>query len=125
MDNKKIGTVIKIPNDTTIVIHTPKKNVSRGDTVIVYEELSDINDLEGNKLGTFDFNKAELEVTENYGHYIIARNVVRKESLVDLANPLLKSYISFEKINVNEKDNEQLKSNSKSISIGDPVKFSN
>ena len=29
MDNKQIGTVVKIPNDTTIVVYTPKKNVAR------------------------------------------------------------------------------------------------
>lgn len=122
MDTKQIGTVVKIPNDTTIIVHTPKKNVARGDKIVIYETLSDITDLSGNFLGTYDENKATLEVTENNGHYVIAKKTTRNELPSSFANPILKSYIGYEKINVNQKDNENLVAKNKQVSIGDKVK---
>ena len=122
MDTKQIGTVIKIPNDTTIIVHTPKKNVARGDKIVIYETLSDITDLSGNFLGTYDENKVTLEVTENNGHYVIAKKTTRNELSPSFAHPLLKSYIGYEKINVNQKDNENLVAKNKQVSIGDKVK---
>lgn len=122
MDNKQIGTVVKIPNDTTIVIHTPKKNVARGDKIVIYETLSDITDLSGNFLGTYDENKATLEVTENNGDYVIARKTTRNELALSFSNSMLKSYIGYEKINVNQKDNENLTARNKQVSVGDKVK---
>lgn len=122
MDTKQIGTVVKIPNDTTIIVHTPKKNVARGDKIVIYETLSDITDLSGNFLGTYDENKATLEVTENNGHYVIAKKTTRNELSPSFANPILKSYIGYEKINVNQKDNENLVAKNKQVSIGDKVK---
>ena len=122
MDNKQKGTVIKIPNDTTIVIHTPKKNVARGDKIVIYETLSDITDLSGNVLGTYDENKATLEVTENNGDYVIARKTTRNELAPSFAHSILKPYIGYEKINVNQKENENLIAKNKPVSIGDKVK---
>ena len=122
MDNKQIGTVVKIPNDTAIVVHTPKKNVARGDKIVIYEALSDITDLSGNFLGTYDENKATLEVTENNGDYVIARKTTRNELALSFSNSMLKSYIGYEKINVNQKDNENLTARNKQVSVGDKVK---
>lgn len=122
MDKKQIGTVIMIPNDTTIVVHTPKKNVARGDKIVVYEALSDVKTLNGEFLGTYDVNKETLEVTENNGDYVIARKTTRNELTPGFANSILKSYIGYEKINVNQKDNENLTVKNKQVSIGDKVK---
>lgn len=122
MDNKQIGTVVMIPNDTTIVVHTPKKNVARGDKIVIYEALSNITDLSGNILGTYDENKETLEVTENNGDYVIARKTTRNELPQSFANSILKSYIGYEKINVNQRDNENLIAKNKQVSVGDKVK---
>lgn len=122
MDKKQIGTVIMIPNDTTIVVHTPGKNVARGDKIVVYEALSDVKTLDGEFLGTYDVNKETLEVTENNGDYVIARKTTRNELTPSFANSILKSYIGYEKINVNQKDNENLIVKNKQVSVGDKVK---
>lgn len=122
MDKKQIGTVIKIPNETTIIIHTPEGDLHRGNKVIVYEVLSEIKDLSGNYLGTYDNNKEILEVTENNGEYVIARKVVRKDIVPNIGSSVLKPYIEFEKINVNKDDDENLVEKNNIISIGDLVK---
>ncbi len=122
MDKKQIGTVIMIPNDTTIVVHTPGKNVARGDKIVVYEALSDVKTLDGEFLGTYDVNKETLEVTENNGDYVIARKTTRNELTSSFSNSILKSYIGYEKINVNQRDNENLIVKNKQVSIGDKVK---
>ena len=122
MDKKQIGTVIMIPNDTTIVVHTPGKNVARGDKIVVYEALSDVKTLDGEFLGTYDVNKETLEVTENNGDYVVARKTTRNELTPSFANSILKSYIGYEKINVNQKDNENLIVKNKQVSVGDKVK---
>ena len=122
MDKKQIGTVIMIPNDTTIVVHTPGKNVARGDKIVVYEALSDVKTLDGEFLGTYDVNKETLEVTENNGDYVIARKTTRNELTPSFANSILKSYIGYEKINVNQRDNENLIAKNKQVSVGDKVK---
>lgn len=122
MDKKQIGTVIMIPNDTTIVVHTPGKNVARGDKIVVYEALSDVKTLDGEFLGTYDVNKETLEVTENNGDYVIARKTTRNELTSSFASSILKSYIGYEKINVNQKDNENLIVKNKQVSVGDKVK---
>ncbi len=99
-----------------------KKNVARGDKIVIYETLSDITDLSGNFLGTYDENKATLEVTENNGDYVIARKTTRNELPLSFTNSMLKSYIGYEKINVNQKDNENLTARNKHVSVGDKVK---
>lgn len=111
-----------IPNDTTIVVHTPGKNVARGDKIVVYEALSDVKTLDGEFLGTYDVNKETLEVTENNGDYVIARKTTRNELTSSFSNSILKSYIGYEKINVNQRDNENLIVKNKQVSIGDKVK---
>ena len=111
-----------IPNDTTIVVHTPKKNVARGDQIVIYESLSDVKTLDGEFLGTYDVNKETLEVTENNGDYVIARKTTRNELTPSFASSILKSYIGYEKINVNQKDNENLIVKNKQVSVGDKVK---
>lgn len=69
--------VIKIIDEFTILVSLTKnsRKVTTDDWIIVYEEGPIIEDLDGNNLGTFDFTKAKLKITQVFPEFIVAKNL--------------------------------------------------
>lgn len=69
--------VIKIIDEFTILVSLTKnsRKVTTDDWIIVYEEGPTIEDLEGNSLGTFDFTKAKLKITQVFPNFIVAKHL--------------------------------------------------
>lgn len=69
--------VIKIIDEFTILVNLTKnsRKVTTDDWIIVYEEGPVIEDLDGNNLGTFDFTKAKLKITQVFPNFVVAKNL--------------------------------------------------
>ncbi|MEX5279463.1 hypothetical protein RO490_07485 [Lactococcus petauri] len=81
MENKstvdKKMQVIKIIDEFTILVNLTKnsRKVTTDDWIIVYEEGPVIEDLDGNNLGTFDFTKAKLKITQVFPNFAVAKHL--------------------------------------------------
>lgn len=122
----KIGNVIMIPDEWTIVVSDEQNCLHVGAKISIYEPSEDIMDLEGIKLGKFGFSKAILEVVESYEGYAICKSLhTETGTAISLSvSPLFKEkkIVTYDKIPVNPKENLNLEIENPEVSIGDPVK---
>lgn len=122
-----IGEVIKIPDEYTLVVSRISANaIAVGDQVAVYEVASDILDPKTHrKLGTYDFIKQTLEVTEVYEKYFICKTthtITYNPFSFDVLPDSLKTTVETVPLKVDDEQNENLHLKDEVIRIGDPVK---
>lgn len=127
MENEIIGKVIKIINEDTLIIHTPKKNVKRGDKIsIVSVTIPIIEPETKEKLGTYYLVKEDLEVVSNHQTYVVAQNILRGNNTDILKNIDMvrsRSFIKSLKLKVDLAENENIKVTDTKIKLGDSVIF--
>lgn len=132
--------VVAIPDTTRIIInigvedieasygHNPEPLFSIGDEIIVYEEGPKIIDPDTSEdLGSYDFVKATMEITEIHPRFSVARHIVRKEikSITTMISPMLGGYeeLSYKELEVDPSDLLKQQDYKKTIKIGDLVRF--
>ncbi|MCU4958658.1 hypothetical protein OB990_20905 [Bacillus cereus] len=129
--------VIKIIDEYSLVINSGLKDgISIGDSIEIFLEGDEIVDPfnEGKVLGTLDFIKDTLEVTEVYSEFAVCEKRVTKE--VHIPSPLQKAIshsmsglsgitgttetrITVKKINIDESEITGRRKGNKVIRIGD------
>lgn len=128
---KAIGKVAKIINETILIVTylhqiAPQKP-EKGDNVIVATPVTDIINPDSNKkVGTYYFNKVTLQVTEVWDTYFVCSKVERKATSKFDMEKVLFSIIQeykteYQKLNVNQEENENIDLPQTTISIGDTV----
>lgn len=122
-----IGKVIKIPDETTIIISHKEQNLIVGNKIAVYDPMSKIIDPDTKEvLGTYDFIKERLEIIEIYPKYAICRKYTKPVTTMRALAPILEGLMVKNHedmiLNVNPKDNESLLPRNTIINIGDPIK---
>lgn len=124
--------VALIPDDTRIVINIGSDEtteVYKGREVEVYIPGTEIIDPDTKKvIGTYDLPKAQLEITNVYPTFSVARKVIKEKQsnfFNSIASPMLseKTVISYGKIKVYSEENLDIKIENTTIQIGDHVKF--
>lgn len=127
MDEHRIGNVIRIIDNRTLIINVGKPFVSVGDKIKVYETIDALRDLDGTELAMFEYTKDELEVVEVEETYSICKKNKKRtitSAPVTLAISPLLDREEFIPLNVDPEDIEPLEIKNKNICIGDPVKLS-
>ena len=103
----KIGNVIRIIDNRTLIINVGKRFLDVGDSIKVYEPLDTLYNLDGTKLCTFEHTKDTLEVIEvNDDYAICQKKVFHQVSPMGLAlSPLLDGKKTvYEPLNVRDAD---------------------
>lgn len=124
-----IGQVIRIIDNTEIVINVGSFYLTVGDKIVVYTTGEKIKDLDGTDLGVYEYDKATLNVvttTENYS--ICKTNAIYKKSSFGIIPPITDQEVfsGYERISVNEKQMNPINlDNKNTVQIGDPVKKAN
>lgn len=123
-DTNKIGNVIRIVDNRTLIINVGSDMLDVGEEVKVYESLDTLKDLDGTELCVFEYTKATLKVTEVENFYSICKyQKTQIEKTVLAISPLLTSSSShYVPLNVNEEEIEPLSPVDPTIHVGDPVK---
>lgn len=75
------GNVIKILDEFTLVINIGSNEIEKGSWISVIEEGPTIKNIDGTVLGTYDFTKAKLRVTEVYENFSIAKHLTKTKPL--------------------------------------------
>lgn len=137
MNNYSTFKVIKIIDEYSIVINGGiEEDVSKGDKIEVYLEGDDIFNPDTNeKLGTLDYIKETLQVTEVYRKFSVCEKIIKKEVFQPSAfatamrsfaasttNQLAgtkQTEISRGKINIDSEQITGRKTGDKTIRIGD------
>lgn len=125
MDEHKIGNVIRIIDDRTLIINAGSGAVSVGDKIKVYETADTLKNLDGTTLAVFEYTKDELEVIDVEETYSVCQKNKTKTipSPSQLAISPLFGREEQIPLNVNPDDIEPIQIKSENICIGDPVKF--
>ena len=122
-----IGNVIRILSKTQLIINVGKNVVNIGDKLCVYLPESELKDLDGTSLGTYEHIKGTLIVIYVADNYAVCENSVtktKKQSPLLALSPLVTNTIEVTApLNVNDSSIEALKIKDKTIEVGDPVKF--
>lgn len=122
-----IGNVIRILSKTQLIINVGKSVVNIGDKLCVYLPESELKDLDGTSLGTYEHIKGTLIVIYVADNYAVCENSVtktKKQSPLLALSPLVTNTIEvIAPLNVNDSSIEALRIKDKTIEVGDPVKF--
>ena len=122
-----IGNVIRILSKTQLIINVGKNVVNIGDKLCVYLPESELKDLDGTSLGTYEHIKGTLIVIYVADNYAVCENSItktKKQSPLLALSPLVTNTIEVTApLNVNDSSIEALKIKDKTIEVGDPVKF--
>ena len=122
-----IGNVIRILSKTQLIVNVGKSVVNIGDKLCVYLPESELKDLDGTSLGTYEHIKGTLIVIYVADNYAVCENSVtkaKKQSPLLALSPLVTNTIEVTApLNVNDSSIEALKIKDKTIEVGDPVKF--
>lgn len=122
-----IGNVIRILSKTQLIINVGKSVVNTGDKLCVYLPESELKDLDGTSLGTYEHIKGTLIVIYVADNYAVCENSMtktKKQSPLLALSPLVTNTIEVTApLNVNDSSIEALKIKDKTIEVGDPVKF--
>lgn len=122
-----IGNVIRILSKTQLIINVGKNVVNIGDKLCVYLPESELKDLDGTSLGTYEHIKGTLIVIYVADNYAVCENSMtktKKQSPLLALSPLVTNTIEVTApLNVNDSSIEALKIKDKTIEVGDPVKF--
>lgn len=73
MDTHKIGNVIRIINNRSLIIDAGSDIVSVGDKIKVYEATDTLKNLDGTTLAVFEYTKDELEVVDVEESYSVCQ----------------------------------------------------
>lgn len=128
--------VIKIIDDYSLVINGGlTDDVSLGDEIEIFLEGDEVVDPFNNEkpLGTLDFIKENLEVTEIYPHFAVCKKITKKEihqpsamqrafqaaAYMGGAGGVTETEVVEEKINIREEDKTGRRTGDKVIKIGD------
>ena len=119
-----IGKVIRIIDDTEIIINAGEDILTVGDKITIYAIGDEITDLDGTNLGYYECDKATLTVTTTQ-HYSICKTEkkYKKSTLGVITNFSTDVFIGYEHISI---DQEQAKpisiKNKDKVQVGDLVK---
>ena len=122
-----IGNVIRILSKTQLIINVGKSVVNTGDKLCVYLPESELKDLDGTSLGTYEHIKGTLIVIYVADNYAVCENSItktKKQSPLLALSPLVTNTIEVTApLNINDSSIEALRIKDKTIEVGDPVKF--
>ncbi len=127
-----IAKVIKIIDEYRIIVNLGSNDVSVGDKVKIFEQHNEIRDLSGKRLGTYEYCKDTLQVSEVFDHFCVCQApTTTSTNTVVVANNVssfLKSYaapITSERktLNIDKKQLLAAKEAYEPIRIGDLVKL--
>lgn len=127
-EKNTIGNVVRILDDKQLVINIGfNDGLKLNDKIIVYEIGENVKNIDGTIIGTLDYIKAELEVTNLYDNIAICqypkKNVTAFESSVASISSSFISYQEQESLNVDKNEIEPYeKTHSDIIHVGDNVK---
>lgn len=77
----KMIQVIKIIDEYTLIIDIGSNRIEKGTWIAVYEKGPEIRDTNKKLLGTYDFTKAKLRVTEVYENFSVAKHEIKSSPL--------------------------------------------
>lgn len=123
-----IGNVIRILDNKKLVISIGfNDGLQLNDKIIIYEIGEDIKGIDGNIIGTLDYIKATLTVTNIYDTIAVCQYPKTTISTFEKSiSSISKSFIAYENqqtLNVNENEIEPYtKTHSDTIHIGDYAK---
>ena len=122
-----IGNVIRILSKTQLIINVGKSVVNTGDKLCVYLPESELKDLDGTSLGTYEHIKGTLIVIYVADNYAVCENSVtktKKQSPLLALSPLVTNTIEVTApLNISDSSIEALRIKDKTIEVGDPVKY--
>lgn len=119
----KIARIIRIINESTVIINMGKPYFNVDDLVKVYEDCGELTDLDGTYLGEYEYKKATLKVIEVCDTYSVCRNAALQKNRLTLAvSPLLENAGTPEALNVKESDIQPIEHKCSEIHIGDKIK---
>ena len=122
-----IGNVIRILSKTQLIINVGKSVVNTGDKLCVYLPESELKDLDGSSLGTYEHIKGTLIVIYVADNYAVCENSVtktKKQSPLLALSPLVTNTIEVTApLNISDSSIEALRIKDKTIEVGDPVKY--
>ena len=122
-----IGNVIRILSKTQLIINAGKNVVSIGDKLYVYLPESELKDLDGTSLGTYEYIKGKITVidaTDNYAVCESSETKTKKQSPLFAISPLVNTTVEvIAPLNIDDSSIDALKIKNKAIEVGDPVKF--
>lgn len=103
-----IGKVIRIIDDTEIIINAGEDILTVGDKITIYAIGDEITDLDGTNLGYYECDKATLTVVTTTQHYSICKTEkkYKKSTLGVITNFSTDVFIGYEHISI---DQEQAK----------------
>ena len=122
------GNVVRILDDKRLVINIGfNDGLKLNDKIIVYEIGENVKNIDGKIIGTLDYIKAELVVTNLYDNIAICqypkKNVTAFENSVSSISSSFISYQKQESLNVDKNDIEPYeRTHSDIIHVGDNVK---
>ncbi len=120
-----IGKVIRIIDDTEIIINAGEDILTVGDKITIYAIGDEITDLDGTNLGYYECDKATLTVVTTTQQYSICKTEkkYKKSTLGVITNFSTDVFIGYEHISI---DQEQAKpisiKNKDKVQVGDLVK---
>ena len=123
-DLDKIGEVIRIIDDRTLVINVGSDYLSIDDEVKVYQSLDTLFNPDGTELCVFEYTKAILKVTDVASCYSVCKYQKTKTapSVLSLSPLLTSTQTVYVPLNVDKEDIQPLPDPDSVIHIGDPVK---
>lgn len=121
-DPYKIGSVIRILDNRTLIVNIGNQILHDGDQVQVYEPADPITDLDGRILDYYIYIKSTLTVVQTETTYSICKSM-EKAAIFSLSPLLEHSHAEYVPLNIDEKDINPLKPRDPVIHIGDPVRL--
>ena len=118
-----VGRVIRILNDSSIIIDAGKADLRSAKKIQVFSILDKVEDLEGNYLGDYYYIKDELNVIQTEERYSVCQKLTDSKWTGALS-PLL-DQVSREPgiIQIDEQQLSPLPEADDVIHVGDPVKI--
>jgi len=120
-----LGQVIRIIDDTEIIINVGQNTLTVGDKIIVYAIGDEIKDLDGTSLGYYECDKATLEVVTTTQYYSICKTKKKyKKSTLGVISTLSSEvFIGYDHMSINQEQAKPISIENKDIvQIGDLVK---
>lgn len=119
-----VGKVIQILDEYRLIINIGKNYLCKGDRVYIYDQNTDVKDIDGTVLGSYECFKDSLQVVDVYDKFSICESIAETSSGLSFAiSPLLEDTISKKtKLNIEHSLLEHIQTHNKCIKIGDIVK---
>ena len=120
-----IGQVIRIVDETELIINVGEYDITVGDKIIVYSVGDTIKDLDGAELGKYEYDKAKLTVVTTTENYSICKSevIMKKSAIVAASDIFTSTYEGYKTLNVNKEQIEKIEIKNKNvIQLGDLVK---